>query len=108
MPVKLLVVSPTPSHPQNAGNRTRIYHMLRYLKSLGWEIHFVLDRREFSSSHVCRKVDKRAMRRTWDSVIILRSLNFGITRLLFRVYHFLKIRFLWLMWRFVNAFNHFV
>jgi glycosyltransferase involved in cell wall biosynthesis len=37
---KLLVVSPTPSHPQNAGNRSRIYNLLSAVRSLGHEVHF--------------------------------------------------------------------
>lgn len=37
----ILMVSPTPSHPSNAGNRTRIYSMVRLLKEQGCEIHFL-------------------------------------------------------------------
>jgi glycosyltransferase involved in cell wall biosynthesis len=39
---RILLVSPTPSHPQNAGNRTRIYQLAEHLRSLGADISFIL------------------------------------------------------------------
>lgn len=38
---KVLMISPTPSHPQNAGNRARIYNLLKNLQCLGHEVHFL-------------------------------------------------------------------
>jgi len=37
---KILVISPTPSHPQNAGNRARIFNLFSNLQRNGHEIHF--------------------------------------------------------------------
>jgi len=38
---KLLIISPTPTHPQNAGNRIRVYNLSAALKKLGFEVHFL-------------------------------------------------------------------
>jgi glycosyltransferase involved in cell wall biosynthesis len=38
---KILAISMTPSHPQNAGNRTRINNFLLALQERGHEIHFL-------------------------------------------------------------------
>lgn len=38
----LLVISPTPTHPTNAGNRTRILNMMQFLMSQKIQIFFVL------------------------------------------------------------------
>ena len=38
---KILLISPVPSHPQNAGNRSRIYNLSLHLKKLGHEVHFL-------------------------------------------------------------------
>ena len=40
MPHRILVISPVPSHPQNAGNRARVYSLMRALEDLGEEVHF--------------------------------------------------------------------
>ena len=66
--MKILVVSPTPSHPQNAGNRARIYKLLLNLKEQGHEIHLLFDDREYSSDHVTSNSDIRAMAQTWHKV----------------------------------------
>jgi glycosyltransferase involved in cell wall biosynthesis len=63
---RLLVISPTPSHPQNAGNRARIFRMLDFLKEDGWEIHFLLFDQEANPSHVEKPSDIPAMRAAWD------------------------------------------
>ena len=65
---KILVVSPTPSHPQNAGNRARIYRMLKSLQQEGHEIHYLLADMEYGSRHVKTQVDMNGMRSDWDSV----------------------------------------
>ena len=38
---KILVISPVPSHPQNQGNRARIYSLLLNLKEMGHYVYFV-------------------------------------------------------------------
>ena len=38
---KILVISPTPTHPPNAGNRIRILNMVRSLADHGHEVHFL-------------------------------------------------------------------
>ncbi|MFQ4140946.1 glycosyltransferase family 4 protein [Chlorogloeopsis sp. ULAP02] len=54
---KVLVISPVPSHPQNAGNRTRIYNLLMNLKNLGHEVHFLYIQQEIA--------DEDLMCQTW-------------------------------------------
>ena len=49
---KILVISPTPTHPQNAGNRIRIYNLVSNLKELGHDVHFLYEGRESISDHV--------------------------------------------------------
>lgn len=50
---KILVISQTPTHPQNAGNRTRIVNFLLALKEQGHEIHFVYLNRESGDIQKC-------------------------------------------------------
>jgi glycosyltransferase involved in cell wall biosynthesis len=38
---KILIISPTPSHPQNAGNRTRIFSFVELLKSKNFDVYFL-------------------------------------------------------------------
>jgi glycosyltransferase involved in cell wall biosynthesis len=40
--VKILIVSPTPTHPVTAGNRARVGSLVRALQRLGHELHFAL------------------------------------------------------------------
>ena len=60
--MKIMVVSPTPSHPQNAGNRLRIFKFLKKLQSFGHFIHFVHIDREQASAE-----DEREMMIEWDA-----------------------------------------
>ncbi len=54
---KVLVISPTPSHPQNQGNRARVYTLLNNLKQLGYGVYF---------AHISRDAgDQKAMRECW-------------------------------------------
>ncbi len=55
---RILMISPTPSHPQDAGNRARIYSLLTCLRDLGHEVSFL---------HVNgpQKGDDEAMRQCW-------------------------------------------
>lgn len=54
---RVLVISPTPTHPANAGNRVRIAAILRSLDALGFDFHFAYFRTEQS--------DDDAMRACW-------------------------------------------
>lgn len=58
MPRRILMISPTPSHPQDVGNRARIYSLLNSLRQLGHAVSFL---------HVNgpQKGDDRAMGRCW-------------------------------------------
>ena len=54
----VLVISPTPSHPQTAGNRARIFNLLSSIESLGYNVHFL---------HVNKgDGDEFAMQKHWD------------------------------------------
>ena len=55
---KILVISPTPSHPQDAGNRARIFSLLSGLKAHGHKVFFVFVKMEVD--------DDSAMADTWD------------------------------------------
>lgn len=46
MAKKILIISPTPTHPSNAGNRIRILNMASFLLSAGHEVHFLFSRQE--------------------------------------------------------------
>lgn len=59
MSQKILLISPIPSHPQSAGNRARIFNLLKALRDMGNEVHFV---------HIqYRSGDDSAMRGAWGS-----------------------------------------
>ncbi len=64
--MRILVVSPTPSHPQDAGNRTRIHAVLSALKEAGHTIHLCLLARENPSP-----AGIAAMRDAWDEVVLV-------------------------------------
>ena len=44
--MKILFISPTATHPQNAGNRTRIFKMVELFKELGHDVSFVYSNQE--------------------------------------------------------------
>ena len=67
---KALILSPTASHPQDYGNRNRVYHTTSFLKRQGYEIHFVL----YPVEPDWRKgvpPSARAMRAAWDSFAVV-------------------------------------
>jgi glycosyltransferase involved in cell wall biosynthesis len=68
---KILIISPTPSHPQNAGNRVRIFRFLDYLQKKGFEIHFLLYNKEKNANHVKRGMNLNAMHRKWNKFYYL-------------------------------------
>ena len=59
---KVLVISPTPTHPQNAGNRARIFDLLNLIKSLGHDVYFLNLKQE--------KCDENKMRELWGEHFI--------------------------------------
>ena len=63
---KVLVISPIPSHPQNSGNRSRIYNLLKNFRNLGCKIHFVYYCTEKDVKYVVAKPDSKAMKKEWD------------------------------------------
>jgi polysaccharide biosynthesis protein PslH len=57
MAAKILVISSTPTHPQDAGNRARIYSFVKNLQSLNFEVYFL---------HIKEMLgDEDAMRECW-------------------------------------------
>jgi glycosyltransferase involved in cell wall biosynthesis len=67
---KALILSPTASHPQDYGNRNRVYQTTSFLKQQGYEIHFVL----YPVEPDWRKgvpLSARAMRTEWESFTIV-------------------------------------
>ncbi len=67
MKKKILVISPIPSHPQNAGNRIRIYNLLNEFKKKGCEIHFLFCDLFFDDSTSGKKPDFHKMKKEWDN-----------------------------------------
>lgn len=51
----ILTISPTPSHPQNAGNRARIFNLLHNLREMGHDVWFVHVQREQGDNHRMRE-----------------------------------------------------
>jgi glycosyltransferase involved in cell wall biosynthesis len=56
---RILLISPIPTHPQLAGNRTRIQRLLTSLREMGHEVHFLCVNTE------PWKADEEAMARWW-------------------------------------------
>lgn len=65
---RVLVITPTPTHPQNAGNRARIFSLLKEVRKHGYEIHVLYDGTERYAEHVVEAQDITAMENEWDSV----------------------------------------
>lgn len=64
--VKVLVVSPTPTHPQDAGNRQRIFALLHRLRQYGHELHLCFIAREaVDEAHL------RQMQQDWGQLTVL-------------------------------------
>ena len=64
--MKILWLSPTPSHPQTAGNRVHIYQLGKCLIDEGHEIIFVLYNQENASNE-----DIEAMRHFWPNFFVV-------------------------------------
>jgi len=63
----ILVVSPTPTHPQDHGNRKRIHEICAALKRQGARIHFVHYPAEHDWRHQWPLKHEAEMRAAWDS-----------------------------------------
>ncbi|HEX3429325.1 MAG TPA: glycosyltransferase [Rhizomicrobium sp.] len=67
---KALILSPSASHPQDHGNRNRVFQTTSLLKDAGYEVHFVLY--PFESDWVNEVPASAAeMREAWDSFVAL-------------------------------------
>ncbi len=64
----ILIFSPTPSHPQSAGNRIRIYNLAKYLQNIGHAIHFVYFTQEGLTQDQTLEMSKQ-----WDSLTIIKK-----------------------------------
>ena len=64
---RVLVLSPTPSHPHNLGNRRRIYFACRRIRELGGRIHFLHYPSEEEWSESLPLSDQRRMIEEWDA-----------------------------------------
>ena len=80
MKKKILVVSPTPTHPSIAGNRKRIFTMLKSLQEMDCEITFVLDDQEGSGGHTATLTDYEGMRKEWESFCRVQDFEFPPSR----------------------------
>src|SRR5579864_8140156 len=65
--IEILVVSPTPTHPQDHGNRKRIFELCSELKEQGAKIHFVHYASEHDWRHERPARSENAMIAAWDS-----------------------------------------
>ncbi len=77
----ILVISPTPSHPQNAGNRARIFSLTSTLRALGHNVFFLFIERELGSN--------RLMREYWEDKLYTVAYNpatSGLRRNLRKIY----------------------
>jgi len=64
--MKILWISPTPSHPQNAGNRAHIFAMGREILAAGHDVTFLLYGQEMNSEE-----DKTQMESFWSRFIFV-------------------------------------
>src|SRR5579859_61883 len=65
--IEILVVSPTPTHPQDHGNRKRIFELCSELKAQGAKIHFVHYASEHDWRHERPARWENAMISAWDT-----------------------------------------
>ncbi|MCR0982464.1 glycosyltransferase family 4 protein [Roseomonas populi] len=64
--MRCLVISPTPTHPQDAGNRQRIHALLRALQGFGHRVEFAFIGREAVDSGALA-----AMEEAWDALHLI-------------------------------------
>ncbi len=66
--MNILIFSPVPSHPQDHGNRKRIFMLAKYLQRLGHRIHFVY----FTQRVIAPETFDR-MSLEWDTLTIIKQ-----------------------------------
>jgi len=66
----ILWFSPTPSHPQNAGNRSRIFALVKYFQNLGHHITFVYFAQEGEDAQAIA-----AMEAEWDDFHLIPKIH---------------------------------
>lgn len=64
--MQILITSPIPSHPQNHGNRARVYSLCKLLQARGYKIHFV-----YGGIEGLVPEQEAAMRDEWEHVHII-------------------------------------
>ncbi|WP_238568969.1 glycosyltransferase family 4 protein [Xenococcus sp. PCC 7305] len=74
----ILVLSPTPSHPQDAGNRKRIFALTKSLQELGATIYFVYCPREWD--HEIPKDSYDGMNQCWDYFFVAYPVQSAVYR----------------------------
>lgn len=67
----ILVVSPTPSHPQDYGNRKRIFRICHLLQQAGAKIHFLHYPAEAEWRGKLPKDAQKAMMQAWDGYYVV-------------------------------------
>lgn len=68
--LSVLVVSPTPTHPQDYGNRKRIFEICNRLKRAGAQVHFLHYPSEAEWRGQVPRLADAQMRAAWDSYTI--------------------------------------
>ena len=86
MKKRILVISPVPSHPQNAGNRARICTLLTAFQNQGFEIHYLYYEIDDQCPNVYQKYDLARMESHWDQFFFLSSKVPGVIRMMSRMY----------------------
>lgn len=72
---RVLVISSIPSHPQNAGNRTRIHKMLKNFQKKGCKIDFLYSEIMPNNKQVGKKADLDSMKKEWDKFFYFNPWN---------------------------------
>lgn len=68
---RVLVLSPTPTHPQNFGNRKRVFTVCNELKQRGADVDFALYPVEEDWRAAVPRVSEREMRGYWNDLFII-------------------------------------
>lgn len=72
---RVLVITPTPTHPQNAGNRTRTYRLLKEVEQCGYDVDVLYTGMEEHATHVVKTQDIEAMRKEWHTFTHLKDMS---------------------------------
>lgn len=69
---RILMISPTPTHPQDAGNRARIFQLSEQIRSMGYDLHFLYYQME--------DMDLNAMEQYWGNRLTVFTPGTGNSR----------------------------